>query len=192
MVAAGIEEIILIAQDTTRYGTDLYGKPSLIPLLQEIDKLPGDFRFRLLYLYPDVVTLEQLDELSKLKKFLPYFDIPLQHISSPVLKLMGRFYDENYIIRFLEHIKKLFPDAFLRTNIIVGFPGESEEDFEKLLAFVEAGYFDNIALFEYHDEPLAASSHLPNKVDDYTIRTRFTKLRQVVNRQLLDYEAKRK
>jgi ribosomal protein S12 methylthiotransferase len=192
MVAAGIQEIIIIAQDTTRYGTDLYGEPSLIPLLQQIDKLPGDFRFRLLYLYPDVVTLKQLDELKKLKKFLPYFDIPLQHISSPVLKLMGRFYDEGYIQQFLEHIAKIFPVRFVRTNLIIGFPGETEADFAKLKAFVQQGYFNNIALFEYHDEPVAASSKLPNKVDDHTIRTRFTQLRQLVNRQLLAYESERK
>jgi ribosomal protein S12 methylthiotransferase len=73
-------------------------------------------------LYPDVVTLKQLENLTKLKKFIPYFDIPLQHISSPVLKRMGRFYDEEYILKFLAHIQKLFPTRFVRTNLIIGFP----------------------------------------------------------------------
>ena len=109
----------MIAQDTTRYGTDLYGKPALFELLEKIDKLPGNFRYRLLYLYPDVVTLKQLEKLKKLKKFIPYFDIPLQHISSPILKRMGRFYDEKYILNFLAHIKKLFPVRFVRTNLII-------------------------------------------------------------------------
>ncbi len=127
-----------------------------------------------------------------MKKFLPYFDIPLQHISSPVLKRMGRFYDEKYIIQFIDQIKKIFPIRFIRTNLIIGFPGETKEDFEKLVKFVDDIKFDNIALFEYHDEPLAASSKLPNKVDDHKIRTRFTKLRQLVNRQLLDHEQARK
>jgi len=234
MIANGIQEIILIAQDTTRYGTDLYGKPQLLELLKKLDALKWDFTYRLLYLYPDIVTLNQVKELKKLKKFIPYFDIPLQHISSNVLKKMGRFfpqpqkeqvkrssfwwlrnagylrndnfkwneeiidfennsaYDEKYIIKFLDQIKKSFPIRFIRTNLIIGFPGETKDDFKKLLKFVDEMKFDNIALFEYHDEPLAASSKLPNKVDDHEIRTRFTKIRQFVNRQLLESEQTRK
>ena len=192
MIANGIKEIILIAQDTTRYGTDLYGEPKLLELLKKLDTVKGDFTYRLLYLYPDIVTLNQVKELKTLKKFIPYFDVPLQHISSSVLKNMGRFYDEEYIIKFLDQIKKIFPVSYIRTNLIIGFPGETNKDFEKLMKFVDETKFDNIALFEYHDEPLATSSKLPNKVDDHNIRTRFTKLRQLVNRQLLDRETSRK
>ncbi|MEI7919421.1 MAG: radical SAM protein [bacterium] len=138
------------------------------------------------------MTLSHIKEMKKLKKFIPYFDIPLQHISSPVLKKMGRFYDEEYIIKFLNQIKNSFPMRFLRTNLIIGFPGETKQDFAKLLKFVDETKFDNIALFEYHDEPMAASSKLPNKVDDTEIRARFTKIRQLVNKQLLAYEKARK
>ena len=109
MIASWVKEIILIAQDTTRYGTDLYGEPKLLKLLKKLDAVKGDFTYRLLYLYPDIVTLSQIKELKTLKKFIPYFDIPLQHISSLVLKNMGRFYDEGYIIKFLDQIKKIFP-----------------------------------------------------------------------------------
>ena len=133
MINNGIEEIILIAQDTTRYGTDLYGKPMLFELLQEIDKLKGNFKFRLLYLYPDILTLDHLKKLTKLKKFIPYFDIPLQHISAPLLKKMGRFYNEEAVYQFLNFIKDNFPKKFVRTNIIIGFPGETDEDQQKLL-----------------------------------------------------------
>ena len=192
MNANGIQEIILIAQDTTRYGTDLYGEPKLLELLKKLDKLKWDFTYRLLYLYPDIVTLEQIKEMKKLKKFIPYFDIPLQHISSNILKRMGRFYDENYIKNFISQIKDSFPIRFVRTNLIIGFPGETKQDFEKLLEFVKETKFDNIALFEYHDEPLAASSKLSNKVDDAEIRTRFTKIRQLVNKQLFERESARK
>ena len=136
--------------------------------------------------------MNQVKELKKLKKFIPYFDVPLQHISSPVLKNMGRFYDEEYIIKFLDQIKKTFPIRFIRTNLIIGFPGETDKDFDKLMKFVDETNFDNIALFEYHDEPLAASSKLPNKVDYAIIRARFTKIRQLVNRQLLEWENARK
>ena len=192
MIANGIQEIILIAQDTTRYWTDLYGKPKLLELLKKLDKVKWDFTYRLLYLYPDIVTLNQIKELKKLRKFIPYFDIPLQHISSPVLKKMWRFYDEWYIAKFLDQIKKIFPIRFIRTNLIIGFPGETKQDFEKLLKFVDETKFDNIALFEYHDEPLATSSKLANKVDDPEIRARFTKIRQFVNKQLLAIEQERK
>lgn len=192
MIKSWIKEIILIAQDTTRYGTDLYKKPQLLALLKKLDALKWVFTYRLLYLYPDIVTLNQIKELKKLKKFIPYFDIPLQHISSPVLKKMGRFYDEWYIIKFLDQIKKTFPIRFTRTNLIIGFPGETEKDFEKLMKFVDETSFDNIALFEYHDEELAASNKLPNKVDYPTIRERFTKIRQLVNKQLMANEQARK
>lgn len=192
MIASGIKEIIIIAQDTTRYGTDLYGKPQLLELLKKLDKLKGDFSYRLLYLYPDIVTLNQIKELKKLKKFIPYFDVPLQHISSPILKRMGRFYDEWYLLQFLDQIKKNFPIRYIRTNLIIGFPWETDKDFEKLMEFVEENIFNNIALFEYHDEALAASSKLDNKVDYAIIRARFTKIRQLVNRQLLESEQARK
>jgi len=105
---------------------------------------------------------------------------------------MGRFYNEEYIKKFIDQIKDSFPIRFIRTNLIIGFPGETKEDFDKLLKFVDDTKFDNIALFEYHDEPLAASSRLPNKVHDSEIRARFTKIRQLVNRQLLEKETARK
>jgi len=184
MIANGVQEIILIAQDTTRYGSDLYDEPKLLELLNRLDKLKWDFTYRLLYLYPDVVTLNQVKELKTLKKFIPYFDIPLQHISSSVLKKMGRFYDEIYIQKFIDQIKKSFPVRFIRTNLIIGFPGETKQDFDKLVKFVEDTKFDNIALFEYHDEPLAASSKLPDKVDDNEIRARFTKIKKIVEHLL--------
>ena len=104
---------------------------------------------------------------------------------------MGRFYDEVYIIKFLDQIKKSFPVSFIRTNLIIGFPGETQEDFDKLLQFVDETIFDNIALFEYHDEPLATSSKLSDKVGDYEIRTRFTKIRQLVNKQLMQKDQER-
>ena len=173
MINAGAKELIIIAQDTTRYGIDLYGEPKLFELLEKLDKLEWDFVYRLLYLYPDVVSLKHLEKLKKLEKFLPYFDIPLQHISWKILKLMWRFYNTEYIYDFLNFIKENFPWSFVRTNFIIGFPGETNEDFMELIEFIEKDYFDNIALFQYHDEALASSSKLPNKVDDETLNYRF-------------------
>jgi len=181
MIANGVKEIIIIAQDTTRYGIDLYNEPKLFELLEKLDNLEWDFVYRLLYLYPDVVSLKHLEKLKKLEKFLPYFDIPLQHISWNVLKKMWRFYNTDYIYKFLDFIKENFPQSFIRTNFIIGFPWETNEDFLELIEFIEKDYFDNIALFQYHDEPLASSSKLPNKVDDKTLNQRFSFVSNLVD-----------
>lgn len=192
MVNDGIKEVILIAQDSTRYGTDLYGQPALFDLLQSIENIPWNFKYRLLYLYPDILSLDHIRKLTTFKKRIPYFDIPLQHVSAPLLKKMGRFYDEEAIETFLQFIKKNFPIHYIRTNIIIGFPGETNEDQQKLIEFLRKDYFDNIALFEYHDEEFAASSKLPNKVDSHTIRERFMEIDDIVDHLLTQTENTRK
>lgn len=191
MIENGAKELIIIAQDTTRYGIDLYGEPKLFELLEKINKLEWDFVFRLLYLYPDVVSLKNLEKLKTLDKFLPYFDIPLQHISSRILKRMWRFYDTDYIYKFLDFIRNNFENSFIRTNIIVWFPGETNEDFMELVDFIQKDYFDNIWLFQYHDETLAASIKLDNKVDDKTLEYRF-KLISNISDTLLDRKNKKR
>lgn len=185
MIDSWIKEIIFLAQDSGRYWLDLYNKPSLFNLLEKVEEIQWDFMYRVLYLYPDVVSLKHLEKLTKFEKFIPYFDIPLQHISSNVLKRMGRFYDEDYIYKFLDFIKDNFPQRYVRTNIIVWYPWESEEDFERLKDFLKLGYFDNIALFEYFDEPLAASSKLDQKLSDELISSRFGELKIIVD-EILD------
>jgi len=190
MIDAWIKEIVLIAQDTARYGMDLYRrKPMLGELLKKIDAIPGDFTYRLLYLYPDILSKDQLKEMTKLQKFIPYFDIPLQHISPTVLKRMGRFYHTRSINSLISTIKKIFPISYIRTNIIVGFPGETKEDFNQLKTYLKNSDFDNIALFEYHDEPFATSSKLPDKIDEKEIRKRFLDLKKIVD-SLLAKKAK--
>jgi len=187
-----IEELIIVAQDTMRYGTDFSSKSQLLPLLHELDKLPYDFKYRILYLYPDILTLKQLEEFATLEKFIPYFDIPLQHISPKLLKSMGRFYDDKMIHTLLKWIHKLFPAVFIRTNIIIWFPGETDEDMQLLQSFLDEDYFDNIALFEYHDEPLAKSSTFENKVPDEVVHSRFLTIRSQVDKLLKAREKKRK
>ena len=187
-----VEELIIVAQDTMRYWTDFSSKSQLLPLLYELDKLPYDFKYRILYLYPDILTLKQLEEFASLKKFIPYFDIPLQHISPKLLKSMWRFYDDKMIHSLLKWIRNLFSDAFIRTNIIVWFPWETDEDMKLLKDFLSEDYFDNIALFEYHDEPLALSSTFENKVDDKTIHDRFKVINKQVDTLLSNREKRRK
>ncbi|EKE27377.1 MAG: MiaB-like protein tRNA modifying enzyme YliG, TIGR01125 [uncultured bacterium (gcode 4)] len=176
MIANWIREIILIAQDTTRYWVDNYGEPRLIELLQELEKLDWDFKYRLLYMYPDNLTLDHLDKIKKLDKFIPYFDIPFQHISVDILKKMGRYYDTNAIFEFLDYIKSNFKEYFLRTAFIIWFPWETDEDFEELEDFVLKYRFDSVALFEYHDEPLAPSSKLEDKITSAVAQKRIKKL----------------
>ena len=186
------EEIIFIAQDSTRYGMDIYGKPQLFELLEQIENISWNFRYRLLYLYPDILTLSHLKKLTTFKKFIPYFDIPLQHISSSLLKSMRRFYDEQSIHEFLDFIKTNFHQYFIRSNFIIGFPGETDSDFQQLYDFLAQNHFDNVALFEYHDEPLAPSSQLPNKVPDNLIHKRFKKIRKMVDSLLSQKQQDRK
>lgn len=181
MINSWVKEIEIISQDTTRYGTDLYWETKLIDLLEEIDKIPWDFKFRLFYVYPDTMTLNGLERMKNLKKMLPYFDIPFQHISPNILKKMGRFYDDKHIFKMLDYIKSNFPWVFIHTNFIIWFPWEIEEDFETLLEFAKKYEFDSVSVFWYHDEQMAASSKLNEKIDDATIKQRLKKLRKTLN-----------
>ena len=180
MISLWIKEIQIISQDSTRYWTDIYDWPKLVELLEEIDKIDWDFKFRLYYFYPDILTFSHLERLKNLKKMLPYFDIPFQHISPKILKLMWRFYDEEHIYKLLDYIKKEFKNPFIHTNFIVWFPGEDEKDFEKLKDFAKKYEFDSVSMFWYHDEVLSTSSKLPNKVDDKIIEKRVLELREIL------------
>lgn len=152
----------------------------------------GTAKFRVYYLYPDILTLSHIDELAKLRHFLPYFDIPFQHASERVLKLIGRHYDRAHIDGFLSKIRSTFPDAFIRTAFIIGFPGETEEDFAEVMKFVEDNRFESVGIFQYHDEPLAASSKLPNQVDEDTAKDRIKRLTPILERIYAEqYEARK-
>ena len=156
----------------------------LFELLERLEEIEWDFVYRVLYLYPDILTLKHLEKLKKLKKFVPYFDIPLQHINPEILKRMWRFYDKNHILKLLDFIDKNFKERFVRTNIIVWFPWETEKEFNELCEFLKSYHFDNVALFEYHDEPLAESSKLDWKVDEKEIHRRFEILQWIINASL--------
>lgn len=182
MISSWIREIIIIAQDTTRYWVDLYWEPRLIELLKELDTLSWDFKYRLLYMYPDNLSLGHLNEFKNLKKFIPYFDIPFQHISKNILKLMWRYYNTENIFNFLDYIKSNFEEYFLRTAFIIWFPWETDDDYNELYNFVKKYNFDAVALFEYHDEPLASSSKLPHKVSSEIAVKRIKKLDKLLNK----------
>ena len=174
----GIKELIIIAQDTTKYGIDLYKKPGLPNLLEEISKINGIEWIRFLYSYPEGISKELIETVKNNKKILPYFDIPIQHISNKLLKKMNRKTSKEEILNLIEEIRKNIPNATLRTSIIVGFPGETNEDFEELMDFIELAKFDNLGAFMYSKEEGTPAASFKNQIHGNTKKSRYNKLMQ--------------
>jgi ribosomal protein S12 methylthiotransferase len=148
----GVKELCIVSQDTAYYGRDLYGRGYLIKLLKELERIEGIRWVRLLYLYPTELEEELIDYIASSEKVLPYFDMPLQHISNRVLKSMRRGHDEACARALIEKIRKKIPHAVLRTTFIVGYPEETEEDFERLKNFIEEEHFHWVGVFTYSPE----------------------------------------
>ncbi len=168
LAAAGVQEIIVIAQDTTRYGEDIYGKPVLHELLYKLNEIEGIRWIRLLYCYPDRITDELLKAMSECEKVLHYIDLPLQHASGRILKAMNRHGDDKSLLQLLSKIREYMPDCIIRTTFITGFPGETEEDFEILSEFVNIAGFDRLGCFSYSPEEGTPAEKLPDRVDTET------------------------
>jgi ribosomal protein S12 methylthiotransferase len=148
----GVKELCLISQDTTYYGRDLYGKDALLKLLEKLEDIEDIEWVRLLYLYPTDLSDGLIDYIKHSSKVLPYFDVPLQHISDKVLKSMRRGYGKDFVEVLVEKIFSKIPNAVLRTSFIVGYPEEGTKDFEELLEFVQKGYFHWVGVFSYSQE----------------------------------------
>lgn len=177
LVKKGVTEIILIAQDTTSYGIDIYKKPSLPKLLEELNKIEGLGWIRFMYAYPTHLDDELLDAIANLDKVVKYVDIPLQHSHPEVLKLMNRpAFDYRPMI---ENIRKRIPDVSIRTAFIVGYPGETEEHFEHLCNFVRDMKFDRMGVFKYSREKGTPSYMLPNRVPAKIANQRYKKLMEI-------------
>lgn len=151
-VKEGTYEINLISQDTTRYGYDLYKENSIVKLLDAVCQIEGNFRVRLLYLYPDIVSDELIDFIKNNDKVIPYFDVPIQHSEDHLLKRMNRRGYKDYLLDLFKKIKREIPHAILRTTIIVGFPGETDEDIKNLLEFMDEVKFDHLGAFTFSPE----------------------------------------
>lgn len=175
----GIEELILIAQDTTRYGEDLYEKYKLSELLNKICEIEGIKWVRFLYAYPEAITEELIQTVKNNDKICNYFDIPIQHISDNVLKRMNRKTTGAKIEKLIKDIKKNIPDVILRTSLIVGFPGETEEDFEKLYDFVRKGYFDKLGVFTYSKEEGTPAAKLKEQIHHNTKKKRYNQIMKI-------------
>jgi len=177
----GYEEIIVIAQDTTKYGIDIYGKQKLPELLEELCKIEGFKWIRFLYAYPESITDELIEVVKNNDKICKYFDIPIQHISDSVLKRMNRKTTGKRIIDLIEKIKTEIPEAVLRTSLIVGFPGETKEDFEKLYEFVKKGYFNKLGVFTYSKEDGTPAEKLKEQIHPQTKKSRYNKIMKLEN-----------
>ena len=172
----GIKEIIIIAQDTTKYGIDIYGKSMLKKLLHEISKIEQIKWIRFLYSYPEGITEELIQEVAQNDKICKYFDIPIQHISNQVLKRMNRKTTKENIENLINTIKAKIPNVTLRTSLIVGFPGETKEQFEELYNFVKKAEFDKLGVFMYSKEEGTPAEKLPDHIHHNTKKARYNKI----------------
>lgn len=179
LATAGIKELIVIAQDTTRYGEDLYGESKLSDLLNELCKIDGFEWIRFLYAYPESITDELIQTVKNNPKICNYFDIPIQHISDSVLRRMNRRTNGKQIEELINKIKKQIPNVILRTSLIVGFPGETEEDFNKLYEFVKKGYFDKLGVFTYSKEDGTPAARLKEQIHPATKKKRYNLIMSV-------------
>lgn len=168
LIKGGVEEVILIAQDLGDYGKDQGFKRSegLLDLLKELLKEEGNFWIRLLYLYPDEITDELIELMKKEPRICPYLDMPIQHINNDMLKSMHRATSKEDIIRIITKLRKEIPDIAIRTSLIVGFPGETEEQFKELVAFVKEHPLENVGVFTFSREPGSYAYDLPNQIEE--------------------------
>ena len=183
----GIKEVIVIAQDTTKYGVDIYGEPKLAELLKKLSKIEGIQWIRFLYAYPEGITEELVNVVANNDKIAKYFDIPIQHISNTILKRMNRRTSKQQIETLLRTIREQIPNVVLRTSLIVGFPGETKEDFEELKEFVKKVKFDKLGTFMYSKEDGTPAEKLPDQIHGNTKKSRYhqiMKLQQEISNEL--------
>ena len=184
LAAGGVKELIIISHDFTDYGWDLRrkdpaAKESPVELLRELAKVDGIEWIRLLYLYPDGITDEMIDLIKNNKKFVKYFDMPLQHINNDVLKKMNRKMTREEIAEALRKIRTNIPDAVIRTQFIVGFPGETQENFEELLKFIAEQKFDRVGCFQYSPEENTPGGKMEDQIDEKTKQKRYDAVMQI-------------
>ena len=179
LASIGVKELTLIAQDTTKYGLDNYGEYKLGDLIRAIDQIPGLHWIRILYMYPDEIVDDVLDAMKESKKVVPYFDIPTQHASTRMLKRMNRRSSHEEVKAITDKIRKMFPNATLRTTLIVGFPGETQEDFDEMMDFVKEIQWDRMGAFTYSQEEDTPTYDMDGQVPQEIMDERLAQLMQV-------------
>ena len=185
----GVKEIIVIAQDTTKYGIDIYGKPMLAELLEKLSEIEEIDWIRFLYAYPETITDELIKVVKENDKICKYFDIPIQHISDKVLKRMNRKSNGESIRKLMKKIREEIPGVILRTTVIVGFPGETKEQFEELYEFIKETKFNKLGVFKYSKEDGTPAAKLDGTVHSSTKTSRYNKImkiQQQISREKLE------
>ena len=162
----GVKELILVAQETTLYGKDIYGEKSLHKLLRELCKVDGIQWIRVLYCYPEEIYDELIQTIKEEKKICKYLDLPIQHASDGILKRMGRRTSKQQLIDLVNKLREEIPDITLRTTLITGFPGETEEQHEELMEFVDTMEFDRLGVFTYSPEEDTPAANMPDQIDE--------------------------
>ncbi len=176
-VKKGTYEINIISQDTTRYGFDLYKKNALVDLLTELVKIEGNYKIRLFYLYPEIVSDELIQFIkNNPEHVMPYFDIPLQHSEDHVLKDMKRRGNRAYLVDLIAKIRKEIPEAIFRTTMMVGFPGETEEDVDNMIEFMKVTKFDRLGTFTYSPEEGTVGAAMPNQIPESVKNDRYNRV----------------
>lgn len=168
LAESGVKELVLVAQDTTAYGMDIYGEYKLPELLEELSKIESLEWIRLLYCYPDKVTDELIETMARLDKVVHYIDLPLQHCNDSILKAMNRKGDKAQIVSVINKLREKMPDIVIRTTFITGFPGEGEEEFEELSVFVNEMEFDRVGCFTFSPQDGTPAALMDNQVDEET------------------------
>ena len=176
LAESGVKEIILIAQDTSRYGSDIYGEPQLDRLLEQLVKIEGIEWIRVHYLYPEAITERLIDIMAKYDKICNYIDMPVQHGDDYILRRMARRTTRGQIMSKIDMIREKMPDAIIRTSIIVGFPGEAEEHFNNLYEFVKEAQFDRMGVFTYSAEEDTPAATFPDQTDEEVKEERYASL----------------
>lgn len=166
LVSLGVKELILVAQETTLYGIDLYGKKSLSVLLDELNKIEGLFWIRIMYCYPEEIDDELIDAIIRNKKVCHYLDLPIQHCNSEILRRMARRTNKEDIVSIVSHLRERIPDITLRTTLICGFPGETQEMHEELMEFINEFEFDRLGAFAYSPEEGSPAAEFEDQVDE--------------------------
>ena len=183
LAASGVRELVVVAQDTSYYGMDLYGEPRLTELLRRLEQVEGIDWIRLMYFYPMYIDDALIDTIASSSKILPYLDIPLQHIDDTLLRRMARRVTREETERLLRTLRRRIPNLVLRTTLIVGFPGETQQQFEELVEFVRDRRFERLGVFTYSPEPDTPSfdlpGHLPEEVKNAR-RDRVMKVQQTI------------
>ncbi len=179
LVEKGVKELIVISQDPIYYGKDLYGKSKFLELTQKLANIKGLQWLRLHYFYPDKLVFDIIDLMKENPKICNYLDIPFQHASDKILKAMHRGHNEKLNRQIIDYFRKQIPDGALRTSLIVGFPGETDEDFDKLLNFVEEVEFDRLGLFSYSNEENTTAYSYPDQVEQEIIDERIMQIEEI-------------